>query len=221
MTQDVIALTPTMPDARTMLAALYAGGPDLRVGSSSEGTVIQLCTKGGQTVATVEVPVLVQVPGEVRRLLGREAGAEAPVWWTEVRATATVAEAGRLAAPAPFTRITAREHGMRRWRKLIIDTWGALAYKPAFQQAAEGRPAGLPGPTASSWVPKADRRRLAAYTVLASYDSNQAAGLLGEDGDDRREYGDAALIVDQTLSHLLGGDPADRGRRPGGQRDHS
>ncbi|MGW2886441.1 hypothetical protein ACWDDN_13990 [Streptomyces griseoruber] len=62
----------------------------------------------------------------------------------------------------------------------------------------------MPGPAAASWVPEIDRRRMAAYTVLASYDSNQAAALLGEDGDDRREYGDASLIVDQTLSHLLG-----------------
>jgi hypothetical protein len=93
---------------------------------------------------------------------------------------------------------------MRRWRKLIIDTWGALAYKPAFETAAEGRSTTLPGPTAASWVPESARRRLAAYTVLASYDSNQSAALLGEDGADRREYGDASLIVDQTLSHLLG-----------------
>ncbi|MER6010201.1 hypothetical protein [Streptomyces bluensis] len=93
---------------------------------------------------------------------------------------------------------------MNRWRSLIIDTWGALSYKPAFQQAANGRPGRLPGHAGASWVPELERRRLAAYTVLASYDSNQAAALLGEDGDDRREYGDASLIVDQTLSHLLG-----------------
>ncbi|MFI1733981.1 hypothetical protein ACH40E_33165 [Streptomyces acidicola] len=93
---------------------------------------------------------------------------------------------------------------MNRWRSLIIDTWGALSYKPAFQQAASGRPSRLPGHAGASWVPELERRRLAAYTVLASYDSNQAAALLGEDGDDRREYGDASLIVDQTLSHLLG-----------------
>lgn len=93
---------------------------------------------------------------------------------------------------------------MRRWQKLIIDTWGALAYKPAFDAAVQGRPTRLPGPMAASWVPEADRRRLAAYTILAAYDSNQAAALLGDDGNDRREYGDASLIVDQTLSHLLG-----------------
>ncbi|WP_282702688.1 hypothetical protein [Streptomyces sp. CC219B] len=93
---------------------------------------------------------------------------------------------------------------MRRWRQLVIDTWGALSYKPAFQAAAEGRPTQLPGPTAASWLPESEHRRLAACTVLAAYDHNQAAALLGKDGDDRREYGDASLIVDQTLSHLLG-----------------
>jgi hypothetical protein len=93
---------------------------------------------------------------------------------------------------------------MRHWRQLVIDTWGALAYKPAFQAASEGRPTRLPGPMAASWLPETERRRLTAYTVLAAYDHNQAAALLGEDGDDRREYGDASLVVDQTLSHLLG-----------------
>ncbi|MFB6643127.1 hypothetical protein ACFCYF_38555 [Streptomyces chartreusis] len=87
---------------------------------------------------------------------------------------------------------------------MVIDTWGALAYKPAFQAATEGKSGRLPGSVAASWVPEADRRRLVAYTLLAAYDTNQAAALLGEEGDDRREYGDASLIVDQTLSHLLG-----------------
>ncbi|MGW7362723.1 DUF6177 family protein [Streptomyces sp. NPDC054841] len=97
MSKDVIALTPSMPDARSVLAGLYAGGPDLRVSSSAEGAVVHLRTPEGQPVVTVEVPVLVQVPGEIVRLLGAEAGAEAPVWWTEVRAATAVAEAGRLA----------------------------------------------------------------------------------------------------------------------------
>ncbi|WP_369391121.1 hypothetical protein AB5J72_28380 [Streptomyces sp. CG1] len=39
---------------------------------------------------------------------------------------------------------------------------------------------------------------------MAAYDTNQAAALLGQDGVGRREYGDASLIVDQILSHLLG-----------------
>ncbi|WP_055492536.1 DUF6177 family protein [Streptomyces sp. TP-A0356] len=98
MTQDLIALTPSMPDVRTILAGLYAGGPDLHVDRVFDGAAVQLCARDGRPLVTVEVPVLVQVPGEVRRLLGAEARAtEEPVWWTEVRATTAVAEAGRLA----------------------------------------------------------------------------------------------------------------------------
>ncbi|MBT2492707.1 hypothetical protein J7E96_30195 [Streptomyces sp. ISL-96] len=106
MTQDVIALTPEMPDAGSVLAGLYAGGPDLRVSSSAEGAVVHLRTQDGRCVVTVEVPLFVQVPGEIRRLLGAGAGAEAPVWWTEVRATTAVAEAERLAG-AVAGRLTA------------------------------------------------------------------------------------------------------------------
>ncbi|ORT59494.1 hypothetical protein BKD26_14910 [Streptomyces sp. CB03238] len=86
-----------MPDARGVLAGLYAGGPDLRVSSSAEGAVVHLHAEDGRPVVTVDVPLFVQVPGEVSRLLGTEAAAEVPVWWTEVRATTRVAEAGRLA----------------------------------------------------------------------------------------------------------------------------
>ncbi|KUN07498.1 hypothetical protein AQI95_10785 [Streptomyces yokosukanensis] len=97
MTHDVVAVTPKGPDARTMLAGLYAGGSDLRVDRVSDGAAVQLCTADGQPLVTVEVPVFIQVPGEVGRLLGPDVRAEAPVWWTEVRATTAVAEAGRLA----------------------------------------------------------------------------------------------------------------------------
>ncbi|MGW1055735.1 DUF6177 family protein [Streptomyces sp. NPDC002521] len=97
MTHDVIAVTPKGPDARTVLAGLYAGGPDLRVDNVSDGAAVQLCTAGGRPLVTVEVPVFIQVPGEVGRLLGPDVRAEAPVWWTEVRASTAVAEAGRLA----------------------------------------------------------------------------------------------------------------------------
>lgn len=93
---------------------------------------------------------------------------------------------------------------MRRLRELIIDSWGALSFKPAFQQATEGRAYRFPGAVGATWVPDRERRRLAAYTVLSAYDTNQAAVLLDEGAEDRREYGDASVIVDQTLAHLLG-----------------
>lgn len=97
MTHDVIALTPKAPDNQTLLAGLYAGGPDLLVDSVSEGAAIQLHTPDGVPVLNVEVPILIQVPGEASRLLGEGVWAESPVWWTEVRATTAVDEAGRLA----------------------------------------------------------------------------------------------------------------------------
>ncbi|WEH18526.1 DUF6177 family protein [Streptomyces sp. VNUA24] len=97
MTQDVIALTPKMPDTRTLLAGLYAGGPELRVDSLSEGAAVRLCTPDGGPAVTVEVPLFLQVPGEISRLFGPDVTADAPVWWTEVRATTAIEEAGRLA----------------------------------------------------------------------------------------------------------------------------
>ncbi|WP_308188710.1 DUF6177 family protein [Streptomyces sp. MNU89] len=97
MTQDVIALTPRMPDVKTLLAGLYAGGPDLRVDRAAGGSVVQLCSDDGQVLVSLEAPRYVQVPGETGRLLGVDASADGSVWWTEVRAVSTSGEAGRLA----------------------------------------------------------------------------------------------------------------------------
>ncbi|MFF9406292.1 DUF6177 family protein [Streptomyces anandii] len=96
MTKDVIALTPAMPDLSTLLAGLHAGGPGLGVGTLADGAVVQLCAPDGRPLVSVEAPILVQVPGEVSRLLGGPVP-EGPVWWTEARASTAVAEAGRLA----------------------------------------------------------------------------------------------------------------------------
>lgn len=100
MTQDVIALTPRMPSPEELLAALHAGGPDLRVRQSGGGAVAHLCTDRGQTLVSLEAPRLIQVPGETARLLGPTAPKNSPVWWTEARATNGVEGAGRLAGSA-------------------------------------------------------------------------------------------------------------------------
>ncbi|MCO8304495.1 DUF6177 family protein [Streptomyces sp. RKCA744] len=98
MTKDVIALTPTMPDVRTLLAGLYAGGPDLRVRTAADGAVVQLCTPDGTTLVSIEAPILIHTPGEPARLLGTGTTTpDTPVWWTEARATTAVPEAGQLA----------------------------------------------------------------------------------------------------------------------------
>ncbi|MEU2909111.1 DUF6177 family protein [Streptomyces massasporeus] len=96
MTKDVIALTPGMPDLPTLLAGLYAGGPDLGVNTTADGAVVQLCAPDGRPLVSVETPVFVQVPGEITRLLDHPV-ADGPVWWTEARASTAIAEAGRLA----------------------------------------------------------------------------------------------------------------------------
>lgn len=98
MTKDVIALTPTMPDINTLLAGLFAGGPDLGINSLAEGAVVQLCTPGGRPLVSVESPLLIQVPGEAQRLLGAEVvSPDGPFWWTEARASTAVEEGERLA----------------------------------------------------------------------------------------------------------------------------
>lgn len=98
MTKDVIALTPKMPDLSTLLAGLYAGGPDLGVNTLADGAVIQLCAPDGRPLVSVEAPILIQVPGETTRLLGTGTGLpDSPVWWTEARASTAVAEGGQLA----------------------------------------------------------------------------------------------------------------------------
>ncbi|MFG3282516.1 DUF6177 family protein [Streptomyces sp. NPDC048111] len=99
MTHDAIALTPTMPDAKTLLAALHAGGPDLRVNRAAGGAAAELCRGDGQPLVSVEAPRFLQVPGEASRLLGQAVGREVtvPVWWTEVRGASAVAQARRLA----------------------------------------------------------------------------------------------------------------------------
>lgn len=47
MTKDVIALTPRMPDAWSVLAGLLSGGPDKLVDITGEGAVVQLCDARG------------------------------------------------------------------------------------------------------------------------------------------------------------------------------
>ncbi|WP_434593987.1 DUF6177 family protein [Streptomyces sp. A5-4] len=98
MTKDVIALTPQMPDIRTILAGLYAGGPEVAINTTADGAVIQLCTPGGRSLVSIEAPILLQVPGETRRLLDADTGAwDSPLWWTEARAITTAPEAELLA----------------------------------------------------------------------------------------------------------------------------
>ncbi|MFF5129222.1 DUF6177 family protein [Streptomyces syringium] len=98
MMKDVIALTPDMPDSWAVVAGLYAGGPELQVSSGHDGAVIQLHTADGRPLVSLEAPLLVHVAGEAERLLGGDVKAPpVPYWWSEVRASTAVPEAGPLA----------------------------------------------------------------------------------------------------------------------------
>jgi hypothetical protein len=84
---DVVALIDGRPSYQDVLAGMVAAGPDWLVRDVSDGAVLQLCSPAGEPLASLEAPILIQVPGEVERLLGPElAGVPTPVWWAEVRA---------------------------------------------------------------------------------------------------------------------------------------
>jgi hypothetical protein len=142
VTKDVIALTPKMPDIWDLLTGLYAGGPDLGVSAAADGAVVQLHGPGGRPLVSVEAPVLVQVPGEARRLLGPSAdGVPLPFWWTEARAATAVPEAERLAASV-CGRLNALLGGIT-WpagaaRTEVVDTSGVPT--PETVPGAEGEP---------------------------------------------------------------------------------
>ncbi|MFG3282254.1 DUF6177 family protein [Streptomyces sp. NPDC048111] len=99
MTKDVVALTPSMPDPATLLAGLYAGGPNVTVNTLADGAVLQLCTPDSMPLLSVEAPLLVHHAYEARRLLGSQVPLpDGPFWWTEARAAGSLPEAERLAA---------------------------------------------------------------------------------------------------------------------------
>lgn len=98
MPQSAFAITVKFPDIKAILAALHAGGPDLRMKQAGQGAVAQLCTEDGNPVVSLEAPRYIQVPGETARLLGDVVHRDGPLWWTEVRASTAVPEAQRLAA---------------------------------------------------------------------------------------------------------------------------
>lgn len=86
---------------------------------------------------------------------------------------------------------------------LVLDTWAGLDFKK------RAVPTG--SDTIVDWCGD-QRRRLNAYTVLASYQENVSRFFLdvGADEEDvrdeRRELGDAQVIIDTLLSSILGND---------------
>jgi hypothetical protein len=91
--------------------------------------------------------------------------------------------------------------------ELIFDAWTPLAFKRAL--GGRRQPGAGWGWEAPTWV-GAHQRRLQAYTLLRAYQDNAAREFFVATERDkiegRREYGDAALIVNTILAALLGDD---------------
>jgi hypothetical protein len=98
VTRDVVALLATAPDVHDVAAALLAAGERFGVRSATSGAVVQLCEDDGRPLVSIEMPVLVRVPGEVERLLGDGVAdvPAPPLWWVETRAPSTREGAERL-----------------------------------------------------------------------------------------------------------------------------
>ncbi|MGZ0145470.1 hypothetical protein ACXJJ3_00260 [Kribbella sp. WER1] len=88
MTYDLVALVDGRPSSEDVLAGLAAAGEDLGVRAVSGGAVVQLCGEDNLPLVSIELPLLIQVPGEVERMLGTSVGVvDTPAWWVEIRAT--------------------------------------------------------------------------------------------------------------------------------------
>lgn len=87
----------------------------------------------------------------------------------------------------------------------VQDPWAPLSYKTPIGDTEWGAAHII----AMGWA-KGHGRRLNAYKILQSYLDNQSRHFSTASTEkelrDRREYGDAALIVEQVLSALLGDD---------------
>ncbi len=85
MTVTMVVLARAQPGSDVLVNALLAAGPQLRVGSIGHGVALQLFDDEATLAVTVEVPSLIQVPGEAQRLLGVSSEPEVPYWWIDLR----------------------------------------------------------------------------------------------------------------------------------------
>lgn len=83
---------------------------------------------------------------------------------------------------------------------ITFDQWAAINHKAGLD-SGQVAPASL-----DQWIPTIDRRRLMAYLVLGSYVENVARVWSDKPTErkERREYGEAALLVSRTVSGVLG-----------------
>lgn len=98
MTSDFVALVRHRPEISTVIDGMIAFGESLEPYDAGDGA-FHLYDAGGRLAVSIETPQLVEVGGEVERLLGPELAGRvrAPVWWVEVRAAAGIPDAARIA----------------------------------------------------------------------------------------------------------------------------
>lgn len=100
------------------------------------------------------------------------------------------------------------ERDVARGEPLMYDAWTPLAYKRQFgSRSATGAGAGFKPPP---WIGEEHQRRMMAYAILRAYQDNAAREFVlsadREAIDNRREYGEAALLVNTVLGALMGED---------------
>ena len=85
----MILLLPESPDRRSLLDALVAAGPTLRVRMVAEGTVVQLRDDDGRLVVSMQAAQRLAVSAEADRLLSDGVSDELPAQplWVEIRGT--------------------------------------------------------------------------------------------------------------------------------------
>jgi hypothetical protein len=109
MSLDIVALVADRPDpAQTLTGMTGPRGPlDVRLHNGAT----HLHDPDGPLLVSVESPVLVQVEGEVKRLL--DVQVPGPVWWVDIRAAAEPAEAAALGRAIADEFV--RRHGGMVW----------------------------------------------------------------------------------------------------------
>ena len=144
MTLDVVALCDGQPEPAMMLAAMQAGGAAAAGGHRRAADRWSSCAADdGRPLVTIEGARLVQVPGEVQRLLGVEPTCRTRSWWVETRAVPT-RPGGRRASPAGSP---------PRWSSRPGECHGRAAERSRASPPATRPPTGSPPRRSSSSSP--------------------------------------------------------------------
>lgn len=109
MSLDIVALVVGRPDPAAMLTGMT--GPSGQLDVRHHAGATHLHHPEGPLLVSVEPPALVQVPGEVQRLLGVQV--PGPVWWIDIRAAVEPSEAAALSRKIGDEFV--RRHGGTLW----------------------------------------------------------------------------------------------------------